>query len=426
MDKAEFKSQVESHLYVEQLHHVRVQEVHNRTLFHSNSVDAIIAQVCNDGGDDDYDDDDVLKMNNKKDPVASLNHPPFLFPTKRHRIEIAMRMRATGRRTYVYKTNKLLGHRTCMVLQVRTFLLSPGNERIIDVTDDGEAAHNAGRGLETKTHRRRHHRGCQKVIVREIAFGASGDVTVPKRALLFNVPEDVLINVPMTYHFKRNRSSRQQSDGSPASPCSNTYPHIEPYFPSQPPFELNTLAHDEEFQIETEILENRLEEIWLRHVYRGADKFELELALKKRMDQTARKILIRKDHLKRWSWPVCADRIVLSYDTLEPEINSPYHVGSKNEHYVEDIWDSFVNVLSNENVVPGGKSRLISYLNGASEMTRGFENKPHLLTSIISYCSNENGACDSARSDTCWKSLLKETEECNDWDLIQKEVGVFA
>mmetsp|Transcript_15068 Transcript_15068/g.22243 ORF Transcript_15068/g.22243 Transcript_15068/m.22243 type:complete len:658 (-) Transcript_15068:54-2027(-) len=396
MDKAEFKSQVDSHLYVEKLHHVRVHEVHNRTLFHSSSVDEIIAQVCNDDNNDHFDQD-------------------LLFPTKRHRIEISLKMRTMGKRTYVYKTDKLLGNRTCMVLQSRTFLMPPGNERIIDVTD--------GRVVESSY--RLNASGYQKVIVRDIAFGASGDVTVPKRALFFNIPDDALIDVPTSYCFKRNRASKQQqavADGSPASPCSSTYPQFEPYFPSQPPFELNTLTNDEEFQIETEILENRLEEIWLLHIYTGVDKFKLEMMLKEQMYQTARKILIRQDHLKRWSWPVCADRRVLSCDTLEPETSSPYHVGSSNEHYVGDIWDSFVSALSNENTVHGGKSRIVSNLSEVAEATSG-KSTPHLLTSIDRHV-NECGVWDSTRSDTCWKSLLKETEECNDWDLIQKEVGV--
>mmetsp|Transcript_9253 Transcript_9253/g.13671 ORF Transcript_9253/g.13671 Transcript_9253/m.13671 type:complete len:736 (-) Transcript_9253:240-2447(-) len=381
MDKAEFKSQVASRLYVDQLHNERVNEVHNRTLFDKpNTAIDIYAAVGN----------SAHHRNDTSGCCGSLDNAQV---SAKHQVEIALLMRATGQRAFSYKSNNLLGGKPCMVLQKRTFRIF-GNELMVDVTSMPSSS------------RRSDNFDVQDVTVHEIVFDPSGDCDASKRALWFNVPDSAFGNLNIPSMRRRERRVK-----------------VDAYVPPQAPFELHTLINDDEFDIETEILMVYLQELKLRECTTSNDQAVRDVVLAK--SKVLCRVEDRQRHIQRWSWPINADLGIVTCDTLEPKTNTPYKIDDTKEHAVKPIWESFLKMMVDEasGQVDDRLSCLIPLFKKSPAVSGsdvqlpthhvlGNKNKDHLLE------------CVNSRSESCWRSLLIEGYEGNDWDLIKSEIGV--
>ena len=408
MDKAEFKSQVESRLYVDQLHHQRVDEVHNHTLFDKpNNALSIFAAVGNSAHHDHGADYEAQAVSAK------------------HQIEIALRMRATGQRAFSYKTNKLLGNKSCMVLQKRNFRIF-GNELLIDVTNIPHGRSSRYSSISDSDG------DVQDVTVHEIVFDPSCCSTdhcdAAKRALWFNVPESALVtlNIPL---MRRSRYNALPSSSVRNNKWEGRV-KLDVYVPPQAPFELHTLINDDEYDIETEILKVYLQELKFRDC--AASSPSNDQVLRRDIVLAKYKVLRsvddRQRHIQRWSWPINADLGIVTCDTLEPNIDTPYKIDDAQKCFVKPIWESFLREMANEaaeiDTNDGVKlSRLIPLFQKSATGKESDQLPYHALSQGI---ANENdfAANLNSRSERCWKSLLVGGYVNNDWDLVKNEVGV--
>eukprot|EP00814_Leptocylindrus_danicus_P001060 CAMPEP_0116046844 /NCGR_PEP_ID=MMETSP0321-20121206/28512_1 /TAXON_ID=163516 /ORGANISM="Leptocylindrus danicus var. danicus, Strain B650" /LENGTH=557 /DNA_ID=CAMNT_0003528559 /DNA_START=269 /DNA_END=1942 /DNA_ORIENTATION=+ len=368
MDKAEFKSKVHSHLYVEQFHHERINDVHNSGHSFRESIERIVHQL------------NIWEAN---------QHPPY-YPSivsAKNKIEIAIEMRKSGQRGYPYKTHKLLGDLPCQILQARDFYIDPTSDELY-LEDDGN-------GLG--------HHYLQKITAHEIVFGPSGEdnkhnkaIGVPTRALWFNVPASALTDTLP--------KSKRQAHGKP-----------DPYQPVLRPLELNTFLHDDTYNLESEVLQFTLDQLkWHGYIRDKIGYYEI-----------MSKIDLLQAFVQRWSWPVSTDRVAhLTTDTMEPDIDSLYQIdgdGSENSVLVK-IWSSFAQVLSHDEV-GGNISRL--YSNYITPSRSGDDIVPYLSSEAL--LDHDMDAMRISRSERCWRSLLlpnTDSKGCNDWDLIRDEVGI--
>ena len=368
MDKAEFKAKDESHLYVEQFHHERVNDVHNIKQNFRESIERVVHQVC------------------PWEPKSSI-YPSIL--SARNKIEIAIEMRKSGARGYSYKTHKLLGDLSCQILQVRDFYIDPTSDELYLEDNDGKVGHHL-----------------QKVTSHEIVFGPSGEnnrrykaMGLPTRSLWFNVPASALRDT--LPKGKRHTSS---------------LPEALPYQSILRPFELNTFLQDEAHDLETEVLEFTLDQLKL-HGYISDNTGYYELM---------NKIDILQAFVQRWAWPVSSDRVahVLSPDTMEPAIDSSYQVNARDceNRALEKIWSSFIKVLSHDDL--WGESKMVS-----TYMMMSSENDDNIVQNLSSSFEKDEALklAQGTRSERCWKSLLLPNTNSNgrnDWELIRNEVGV--
>ena len=361
MDKAEFRSKVQSQLYVEQFHHERVNNVHNAQQPFRESIERIVHQV------------------NAWKPTSSLYASII---SAKNKIEIAIQMRKSGQRGYSYKTRKLLGDMPCQILQARDFYIDPTSDELC-LEDDGRM---------------------EKVTAHEIVFGPSGEdykfkkaKGIPTRALWFNVPASALTDAMTT-------SKRQTLSGH--------HKPVSAYWPILRPIELNTFLLDDLYNMESEVLSFTLDQMkWHGYIRDNIGYYEI-----------MRKIDMLQALVQRWTWPVSSDSVThMSPGTIEPAVDTLYRVASHSENLaIKQIWSSFVQAMSNDATC--GESRMISSF--TMPPTKGGKLVPYLSSDIEEdEVSDVMSISRSERCWRSLLLPNTDSNKCNDWELIREEVG---
>lgn len=435
-------SNLDTDVSINNLHHLKTQEVNYGTPFGSTchisqEQEILFGTKQNIKKTQNKDDQRDLGLYEKcmklYDTVTSSRKIPDenCFPSETQRLQIALKMMnkrgvdtsPSSEQFYTYRDTHIIFFKMCMILQQRAFLIND-DENIIEL-QYSKILH--GQSISRYNNKK-------IVVCHEIAFAPVFDQSEKPPSFFFNIPLGEITECTIQQIKKRKRTKEKLLKERDLllfkDPKSAKLDNFDS--PKFQAFEVIRTLDDDANALILNMLMHRRSVLMKTKSKQVLDLEKLDIY---------RKFSSLHQFWEKWSWPLNNGRRVVTEKTLVPPVESQYEfandvsttsdndIGSGQNKETELIWDGFLHHMKDETLQHSqkktNKKKRLQIFRDITDEKEGEEVEVGPLPTL-SKPQNTPASSVSSKSTRCWKSLLLSDGNCDDWQDAKRHYQKLA